>query len=189
MAVEHEVSRRYSEVLAPVREVVDAARRPFMPGGVEVGRFDEGTLAFEPFPWRGGSLPPGAYEHRGGGPNTYTVVHADETTSVVERRVAIHYELARLRMLHPGDHRWVPLDWEQETGALLCDARTPMPLLHTRAAVMATGLLPRAYRRAEHQALGGRWVFQYAGVSPLTYQAIADSLEIPLPSRSSDGEP
>jgi hypothetical protein len=53
------VSRQYSKLLSPVRDVVQVARRPFTPGGVEASRFDERSLRFEPFTLRGRQLAPG----------------------------------------------------------------------------------------------------------------------------------
>jgi len=184
LAFTHNPSRRYCELLAPISDIIEAARRPFTPGGVEANRFDSASLRFEPFPWRSGPLPPGTYEHRGGGPNTYAVVHDDRSTSVVDRRVAMHYELSRLRRA-TGDAAYIPLAWDSADETLYCDARTPLPLLQTRAAVLATGLLPTRTTVHARPYLGDREVDAFAAVGVLAYRAIADSLDVPLPIRSS----
>lgn len=187
LAFTHNPSRRYCKLLTPITAVVEGAKRPFTPGGVEASRFDRETLRFEPFPWRGGMLPPGTYEHRGGGPNVYAVVHDDGTTSVVDRRIAVHYELSRLRR-REGSWAYVPLTWDSAEETLYCDARTPLPLLQTRAAVLATGLLPKRVPRCGHRNLSDREVDAFAAVGVITYKAIADSLDVPLPVRSNHAE-
>jgi hypothetical protein len=187
LAFTHNPSRRYCELLAPISNIIEAARRPFTPGGVEANRFDSASLRFEPFPWRGGPLPPGTYEHRGGGPNTYAVVHEDRSTSVVDRRVAMHYELSRLRDALGGPV-YVPLAWNAADETLYCDVRTPLPLLQTRAAVLATGLLPTRTKVHANPYLGDREVDAFPAVGVLVYRAIAESLDVPLPIRSNHAQ-
>ena len=108
---------------------------------------------------------------------------------MVERRTAVHYELARLRRRDPGEPLYRPLAWEASSGTLLCDVRTPMPLFQTRAAVLATGLLPARRELDGHDWVGTRTADAFEGVNALTYEAIAMSLDIPLQrTRRSDAE-
>ncbi|MCA1702642.1 MAG: hypothetical protein LC808_04990 [Actinobacteria bacterium] len=180
LAVDIDVAGRYVEALPRLADLVDAGRRDFAPGGVEASRFDPETMRFEPFPWHRGPWPPGAYEHRGGGPNTYVLRLEDRTCSVVDRRVAVHHELRRLR-LATGDARFLPLDWDQDEGVLYVDRQAPLPLLHARAAILATGRLPETRRLEASPRLGSRRVNAFSGVHILTYKAIANSLDIPIP--------
>jgi hypothetical protein len=175
-----DVAGAYSELLPSLDDVVTAGRREVGPGGVEISRFDRLTLRFEPFPWPRGRWPDGAYEHRGAGPTTYALRLEDDGCSVVDRRTAVHFELRRLRR-ETGDGQFRAFDWSTEGDTLLCDRRTPLPLLQLRTAVLATGLLPQARTLDAHPRLGTRRVEAFVGVHILAYEAIARSLDPPCP--------
>ena len=187
MTLEVDVAMRYVETFVPLDRLVDAGRQDFSPGGTEVNRFSSEMMRFEPFAWQRNSWPVGAYEHRGAGPNVYVLRLTDSSCSVVDRRIAVHHELRRLRAA-TGEQRFVPLDWDPLEEALSCDRRTPLPLPQARAAILATGRLPRAHTLTSTLPQGSWSVDVYSGVHILTYKAIADALDIPLPIGSHNAQ-
>lgn len=163
------VRLEYKDALAPLHEAVAAGASDYTASGIQAKRLDPVTLRFEPCEVRFGSWKPGCYEQMSYGLRRYLYVDDDGGLHNVDRWVAVHAELNRVRGSTAGVAN--PLSWAADSHSLFCDARAQLPIMWARAAVMCTGLLPLRWVHAD-----GHQVDEYRGVPLTTYGAISRTL-------------
>lgn len=164
------VRREYKDALISLQAVVAAGAREYTSSGIQAKRLNVATLCFEPSEVRFGNWTPGCYEQLSYGMRRYLYVDDRGGLHNVDRWIAVHAEINRVR----GSSVDVPnpLSWSPESQSLFCDARAQLPTMWARAAVMCTGLLPiRHVDRAD-----GHQVDEYRGVLGTTYDRIRRTL-------------
>lgn len=175
--------RAYSVMLSSLDEMLDAARDRFTASGLQARQLDPATMSFEPTEVRGGRWHAGCFEQRAGGITRYLFVDDEGKLHNTSRQVAIHAEIRRARRNDASVHaRGVPLAWDPSTERLVCSARSRLPLMHERAAILCSGLLPQIRDVGLHGQQTAAFV--YEGVSATTYRGIARSLDYPYISTS-----
>lgn len=172
-------SRLYSAMLSSIDEMLAIAHDRFTASGLQARQLDPATMTFGPVDIRGGRWHPGCFEQRSRGVARYLFVDDNGMLHNTSRQLAIHAEVRRARRngerVHAGG---VPLAWDQRTERLVCSAAARLPLMHERAAVLCSGLLPEVRYVDLH---GQRTAaFVYEGVAATTYKRIVDSLGYPI---------
>lgn len=163
------VRLEYNDALAPLDVAIDAGSSDYTASGIQAKRLNPASLWFEPCEVRFGGWKPGCYEQLSYGLRRYLFVDQAGGLHNVDRWVATHAELNRVRGLTGSIA--IPLSWSPDSQSLVCDARAQLPIMWARAAVMCTGLLP--LRRV---LPGNHHVDEYRGVPGTTYNAIRKTL-------------
>lgn len=179
--------RVYSEMLASLDEMLASAQQRFTASGLQARKLNPASLTFEPIDVHGGRWRPGCYEQASRGIARYLFVDDEGLLHNTSRQVAIHAEVRRARRNGNKVHALgVPIAWDHRTERLACSAAARLPLMHDRAALLCSGLLPEV----QWVDLHGHRVraFVYEGVAAMTYKRIAASLDYPdagtsLPSK------
>lgn len=96
----------------------------------------------------------GSYEHDAFGPMIYSISESnlDDARYLVDRSTAIWYALRR--------ERSYPVDYDATSQTLTVSTKFGLPLLHERALILSTGLLPRVERQ------NGSHYYVYENVIP-----------------------
>jgi hypothetical protein len=170
--------RVYRGMLSTLDDVLSSAEERFTASGLQARRLDPATMKFEPVEVRGGRWYPGCFEQSSRGLRRFLFVDDDGALHNVDRQVAIHAEIRRARRrderVHAGG---APLAWDQRTERLVCSVRARLPLMHERAAVLCSGLLPGV----QDVDLHGEQMpaFIYEGVAATTFKRIIETLDYP----------
>lgn len=158
----------FKESLVPLPDLLSAAVAEFTPSGIQAQRFSVQTLFFEPHEIRFAQWVPGCFEQMSYGMKRYLFVDDERGLHNVDKWVAVHAELNRIR--RSGAANINPISWSIRTQSLFCDARAQLPTMWARAAVMCTGLLPTRHWRDRH------YVDEFRGVQDTSYKMIATTL-------------
>ncbi len=164
------VRLEYMNALVQLEDALAAATSEFTASGIQAKRFNVSALRFEPCEIRFSVWRPGCYEQMSYGLHRYLFVDGEGKLHNVDRWLAIHAEINRVRS--EGEATVVPLSWSSETESLFCDARAQLPIMWARAAVFCSGLLPIRHKDGRD----GHFVDEYRGVLGATYNRIRDSL-------------
>jgi hypothetical protein len=170
--------RVYSEMLNSLDMLLESAHQRFAASGLQARELDAATMTFEPVEIRGGRWRPGCFEQRSRGIARYLFVDDDGALHNTSRQVAIHAEIRRAtRNGRPVYAGGVPIAWDKQTERLLCGSLARLPLMHERAAILCSGLLPTTKRVELHGRPTSALV--YEGVAATTYGSIIRSLDYP----------
>ncbi|WP_298207541.1 hypothetical protein [Ferrimicrobium sp.] len=172
------VRLEYKDALILLEEAVAAGKSEFAFSGIQAKKLNVATLCFEPCEVRFGNWMPGCYEQMSYGMHKYLYVDDQGVLYNVDRWIAVHAEINRVRGSGFGAPN--PLSWSLESQSLFCDARAQLPTMWARAAVMCTGLLP--IRHVD--PADGHYVDEYRGVLGTTYNRILLTLGYKAQHRS-----
>lgn len=154
------LSSALGELLPTVDRMV---RRGRAPGGFERRRISIGDRGLELTPefddsWNG------SYEHDSFGPMVYSIKESalDDDLYLVDRSTAVWYALRA-----QGKY---PVKYDEASRVLAVRADFGLPLLHERAMIMASGLLPSIERLGDHRH------YVYRNVSPTLASHLKETL-------------
>jgi hypothetical protein len=164
-----DIRQSYKEALPDLDDILTVSIKEFTWSGIGAQRFDADSMRFVPCEIRRDRWTPGCFRQQAHGVHRFLFVDDDLTRYQLDRWVAIHAELRRVRRTHPGTVN--PLCWDSTTMRLAVDRRAQLPLPWARAAVLCTGLHP------SHD--GGSRYDIYEGIETTTYGALCKTLHLP----------
>jgi hypothetical protein len=133
------LSERLSSLLPPLGSYLAISRSTPAPRGFGVERFSAAALQWIAATSDG---QPGLYRYQRYGHYDFRFLTADHHYHALEMNTGIYAELSR------AGRRVIRYEPEATNGTLLVPAAAPLPILHARAAVLCSGLLP-TFDRAE----------------------------------------